>query len=105
MKKILLAVLIVMIAVPAFAKDPRETVEYWQNLIITIGYDKAADQANKAAEKCWDSEYEYFIVPVGSKEWNICCATTAAFNVLYGLTTFEAVNKYMIKCQQKKGDC
>ena len=32
MKKLLLTVLIMIIAVPAFAKDPKETVEYWKNL-------------------------------------------------------------------------
>ena len=31
MKKILLFLLIMIIAVPAFAKDPKETVEYWKN--------------------------------------------------------------------------
>lgn len=105
MKKFLLAVLIMIIAVPAFAKDPKETVEYWQDLMINIGYDKAADEADKALKKCMNSEYTYFIVPVGSKEWNICCASCAAFNYFYGFTTFEAVNKLMIKCQEKKGDC
>lgn len=105
MKKFLLAVLIMIIAVPAFAKDPKETVEYWHDLMINIGYDKAADEADKAGAKCWNSEQTYFVVPVGSKEWNICCAAYAAFNYFYGFTTFEAVNKLMIKCQEKKGDC
>ena len=31
MKKILLSLLIMIIAVPAFAKDPKETVEYYYN--------------------------------------------------------------------------
>lgn len=105
MKKFLLAVLIMIIAVPAFAKDPKETVEYWKNLMNTIGYEKATAEADKAITKCLNPEHTYFIVPVGSKEWNTCCAAYAAFNYFNGLTTFEAVNKFMIKCQEKKGDC
>lgn len=105
MKKFLLAVLIMIIAVPAFAKDPKETVEYWQDLVINKGYRQAVKEADKEAKICWDFKHRYFIVPVGSKEWNICCATHAAFNYFRGLNTFEAVNKLMIKCQEKKGDC
>lgn len=40
MKKLLLSLLIMIIAVPAFAKDPKETVEYWKNLKKIIQFKK-----------------------------------------------------------------
>lgn len=70
MKKFIFMLLIIAIAIPAFAKDPRETKEYWVN--------KPSKEIREEMLKCWNKELEYFIVPVGSKQWNICCAILSA---------------------------
>lgn len=95
MKKIIFTLLIIAIALPALAKDPKETKEYWQNPTI---------KKNISAEmnKCWNNinTREYFIVPVGSKQWNICCAIRAA-NDIYGRNlTVEQVSEEMIKMKE-----
>lgn len=99
MKKLLLAVLIVMIVVPAFAKDPKETVEYWKtnsNIQAVIA----------EMDKCWNELQTHFIVPVGSKQWNICCAIMASSNnpVTGQEQTFEEVNEDMKKAKEMYGD-
>ena len=95
MKKFLLAVLIMIIAVPAFAKDPKETKEYWKSK----PYSEIKDEAAAEVDKCWDELQTHFIVPVGSKQWNICCAILSVYNFV-GEKTFEEVNKEMIEAKE-----
>ena len=95
MKKFLLAVLIMIIAVPAFAKDPKETVEYWKSK----PWNELKSEFSKEMEKCWNGLGTHFIVPVGSKQWNICCAALAAHD-FFGEITFEEVNKEMIEAKE-----
>lgn len=93
MKKLLLAVLIMIIAVPAFAKDPKETVEYWK-----VDMDNKRNDALNEINKCWNKSHSFFKVPVGSKQWNICCAIKAAYDGS-GMT-FQEMSDYMER--QKK---
>ncbi|MDY5051346.1 MAG: hypothetical protein SPF17_07970 [Candidatus Mucispirillum faecigallinarum] len=88
MKKLLLAVLIMIIAVPAFAKDPKETVEYWK-----VDMNSKRDEAVTEINKCWNKSQDFFVVPVGSKQWNICCAIKAAYDGS-GMT-FQEMSDYM----------
>lgn len=88
MKKLLLAVLIMIIAVPAFAKDPKETVEYWKG-----NMDKKRNEAVNEINKCWNKSHSFFKVPVGSKQWNICCAIKAAYDG-NGMT-FQEMSDFM----------
>lgn len=60
MKKILLSLLIMIIAVPAFAKDPKETVEYWKS------NPNNQNERDIEMKKCWYSLRTHFKVPVGS---------------------------------------
>ena len=55
MKKLLLAVLIMIIAVPAFAKDPKETVEYWKG-----DMDKKRNEAVNEINKYWNKSHSFF---------------------------------------------
>ena len=88
MKKFLLAVLIMIIAVPAFAKDPKETVEFWKG-----NMDKKRNEAVNEINKCWNKSHSFFKVPVGSKQWNICCAIKAAYDG-NGMT-FQEMSDFM----------
>ena len=88
MKKILLSLLIMIIAVPAFAKDPKETVEYWK-----ADMDNKRNDALNEINKCWNKSHSFFKVPVGSKQWNICCAIKAAYDG-NGMT-FQEMSDYM----------
>ena len=88
MKKLLLAVLIMIIAVPAFAKDPKETVEFWKG-----NMDKKRNEAVNEINKCWNKSHSFFKVPVGSKQWNICCAIKAAYDG-NGMT-FQEMSDFM----------
>ena len=94
MKKILLSLLIMIIAVPAFAKDPKETVEYWKN------NSNNQNESSIEMKKCWNSLRTHFKVPVGSKQWNICCAIRAAYKNI----TFEEEYEYMKKAKEKYGE-
>lgn len=94
MKKILLFLLIMIIAVPAFAKDPKETVEYWKN------NSNNQNESSIEMKKCWNSLRTHFKVPVGSKQWNICCAIRAAYKNI----TFEEEYEYMKKAKEKYGN-
>ena len=96
MKKLLLALLIMIIAVPAFAKDPKETVEYWKSK----PWNELKSEFSKEMEKCWNGLGTHFIVPVGSKQWNICCAIRAAYKNI----TFEEEYEYMKKAKEMYGD-
>lgn len=71
MKKFLLCFILLLISIPAFAKDPKETVEYWQK-----NYDLKAVESEM--KKCWNKSQSFFKVKEGSKQWNICCAIRAA---------------------------
>lgn len=97
MKKFIFTLLIIIIAIPAIAKDPKETKEYW--LSPTIKRENIEAEMNK----CWNDIYarEYFIVPVGSKQWNICCAIRAAYDIYGRNLTVEQVTEEMIKMKQK----
>lgn len=84
MKKLLLTFMLLLISIPAFAKDPKETVEYWQKNFNT----KAIEVEMK---KCWNKSQTFFKVKEGSKQWNICCAIRAV-----GMgTSFEEQHKLM----------
>ena len=89
MKKILLSLLIMIIAVPAFAKDPKETVEYWKSKPLSEVQTLVEEEMNK----CWNKSHSFFKVPVGSKQWNICCAIKAAYDG-NGMT-FQEMSDYM----------
>ena len=89
MKKILLSLLIMIIAVPAFAKDPKETVEYWKSKPLSEVQALVEEEMNK----CWNKSQTFFKVPVGSKQWNICCAIMAAYDGS-GMT-FQEMSDYM----------
>lgn len=99
MKKILLSLLIMIIAVPAFAKDPKETVEYWKSKPL----DEVQALVEEEMNKCWNKSQTFFKVPVGSKQWNICVSIFATFNGLYQMS-FEDANEYMIKSKEMYGD-
>lgn len=99
MKKILLSLLIMIIAVPAFAKDPKETVEYWKSKPLSEVQTLVEEEMNK----CWNSAHTHFTVPVGSKQWNICVAIFAIFNGMYQMS-FEEANEYMIKSKEMYGE-
>lgn len=87
MKKFIFTLLIIIIAIPAIAKDPKETKEYWKN--------KTIDEAVIEINKCWNESRTYFKVPEGSKQWNICCAIMAVHNP-YGIDmTIEQVERKM----------
>lgn len=70
MKKFIFMLLIIAIAIPAFAKDPRETKEYW--------VDKSHEEIGVELNQCWNKARTHFVVPVKSKQWNICCAILSA---------------------------
>lgn len=89
MKKLLLCFMLLLISIPAFAKDPKETVEYWQK-----NFNLKA--ANAEMEKCWNKSQSFFKVKEGSKQWNICCAIRAA---RMG-TTFEAQYERMKRVKE-----
>ena len=90
MKKILLSLLIMIIAVPAFAKDPKETVEYWKN------NPNNQNERDIEMKKCWNKSHSFFKVPVGSKQWNICCAIRAAYMDM----SFEEVSEDMKRTKE-----
>lgn len=94
MKKLLLCFMLLLISIPAFAKDPKETVEYWQKNLNSKTINAEIDAEMK---KCWHKSRIYFKVPVGSKQWNICCAIRAA---VIG-TTFEEQHKFMKNRKEK----
>ncbi len=94
MKKLLLVIFIFTITIPAFAKDPRETVEYWKN------HPDNQNESSIEMKKCWNSLRTHFKVPVGSKQWNICCAIRAAYKNI----TFEEEYEYMKKAKEMYGD-
>ena len=77
-----------IIAVPAFAKDPKETVEFWKG-----NMDKKRNEAVNEINKCWNKSHSFFKVPVGSKQWNICCAIKAAYDG-NGMT-FQEMSDFM----------
>lgn len=92
MKKILLSLLIMIIAVPAFAKDPKETVEYWKSKPLSEVQTLVEEEMNK----CWNKSHSFFKVPVGSKQWNICCAIRAAYMDM----SFEEVSEDMKRTKE-----
>lgn len=92
MKKILLSLLIMIIAVPVFAKDPKETVEFWKSKPLGEVQALVEEEMNK----CWNKSQTFFKVPVGSKQWNICCAIRAA----YMNRTFEEVSEDMKRTKE-----
>ena len=94
MKKILLSLLIMIIAVPAFAKDPKETVEFWKSKPLGEVQALVEEEMNK----CWNKSQTFFKVPVGSKQWNICCAIMAAYDGS-GMT-FEEVSEDMKRTKE-----
>ena len=94
MKKILITLMIIIIAIPVIAKDPRETVEYWKN------HPDNQNESSIEMKKCWNSLRTHFKVPVGSKQWNICCAIRAAYKNI----TFEEEYEYMKKAKEMYGD-
>ncbi len=100
MKKILITLMIIIIAIPVIAKDPRETVEYWKN------HPDNQNERDIEMKKCWNSLRTHFKVPVGSKQWNICCAIRASRNhpVSGKEQTFEEVNEDMKKAKEMYGD-
>ncbi len=100
MKKILITLMIIIIAIPVIAKDPRETVEYWKN------HPDNQNESSIEMKKCWNSLRTHFKVPVGSKQWNICCAIRASRNhpVSGKEQTFEEVNEDMKKAKEMYGD-
>lgn len=74
MKKLLIITMLLLAFTSAYAKDPKETVEYWLN----IPFDKQI--VNTEMDKCWDGPmHQYFKVKEGSKQWNICVALVAAY--------------------------
>lgn len=103
MKKLLLSLLIMIIAVPAFAKDPKETVEYWKNLKKNNSIQKISPEIDNEMKKCWNNSQTHFIVPIGSKQWNICCAILAVFDP-WGESSFEEVYQGMIEAKEIYGD-
>lgn len=87
MKKFIFTLLIIIIAIPAIAKDPKETKEYWKT--------RPAKEAITEIKKCWNESRTYFKFPEGSKQWNICCAILAVHNP-YGIDmTIEQVERKM----------
>lgn len=102
MKKILLTLMIIIIAIPVIAKDPKETVEYWESGNIN----KKQIEATNEIDKCWNDLQTHFIVPVGSKQWNICCAIRAAYDRDWDgkKWTFEEINKDMKKAKEMYGE-
>lgn len=84
MKKFIFILLIISIAIPAIAKDPKETKEYWKN--------KTIDEIKIELDKCWNESGSYFKVPEDSKQWNICCAIFAAHNPYRNDLTVEQVS-------------
>lgn len=92
MKKFLLAVLIMIVAVPVFAKDPKETVEYWKSKPLGEVQALVEEEMNK----CWNKSQTFFKVPVGSKQWNICCAIRAAYMDM----SFEEVSEDMKRTKE-----
>ncbi len=94
MKKILITLMIIIIAIPVIAKDPRETVEYWKN------HPDNQNERDIEMKKCWNSLRTHFKVPVGSKQWNICCAIRAAYKNI----TFEEEYEDMKKAKEMYGD-
>lgn len=92
MKKFLLFLLIMIITVPAFAKDPKETVEYWKSKPLSEVQTLVEEEMNK----CWNKSQTFFKVPVGSKQWNICCAIRAAYMDM----SFEEVSEDMKRTKE-----
>ncbi|MDE7314436.1 MAG: hypothetical protein K2N11_01895 [Mucispirillum sp.] len=78
-RNFLLITIILAFALPAFAQDPKETVEYWKAPGAFGGLAKNKTQeAEQILKKCSDKNNLYFVVEEDSKEWNICCAIYAA---------------------------
>lgn len=96
MKKIILYVLLVTITIPVlvFAKNPKETVEYWKNKPIK----ESRAEYKSEMDKCWNKSHTFFKVPVGSEQWNICCAIIAAYDG--SGRSFEKVSDDMVKTKQ-----
>lgn len=84
MKKFIFTLLIIIIAIPAIAKDPKETKEYWKT--------RPAKEAITEINKCWNKSKTYFKFPEDSKQWNICCAIFAAHNPYRNDLTVEQVS-------------
>ena len=61
--------------------------------------DKKRNEAVNEINKCWNKSHSFFKVPVGSKQWNICCAALAVHD-FFGERTFEEVNKEMIEAKE-----
>lgn len=74
MKKLLIITMLLLAFTSAYAKDPKETVEYWANK----PFDKQV--VDSEMSKCWDGPMQqYFKVKEGSKQWNICVAIVAVY--------------------------
>lgn len=87
MKKLLIITMLLVAVTSAYAKDPKETVEYWQN--------KSIEEALVEINKCWDSGmHQYFKVKEGSKQWNICIATLVVFDPMGRGWNFDRMDKY-----------
>ena len=90
MKKLLIITMLLLAVTSAYAKDPKETVEYWANR--TALTDENIKEMRTEMDKCWDSSMRlYFKVKEGSKQWNTCVAIVAV-NRFGG--NFEASNTY-----------
>lgn len=80
-KNFLPIIIALAFALPVFAQDPKEAVEYWKAKAPASGISNSKlDEAGSYIKKCWDKTRMYFTVKKDSKEWNICCAIYAAAN-------------------------
>lgn len=88
MKKLLIITMLLLAVTSAYAKDPKETVEYWANRPFNTTEIKAE------LDKCWDGPMrQYFKVKEGSKQWNICVSLWAVHGP-FGRTSFERMDNY-----------
>lgn len=93
MKKLLIITMLLLAFTSAYAKDPKETVEYWANRPAN------PDETSEYMNKCWDPMHLYFKVKEGSKEWNICVAIISAYGPVKA--SFEENDKLYRKLKKQ----
>lgn len=94
-KNFLLIIIMLTFALPVFAQNPKETVEYWKAPGKFGGIsDSKFNEATEILDKCWDENKMYFVYKEDSEEWNICCAIYATLRDMPLDDTKERVKRF-----------
>lgn len=98
MQKILIILMLLLTVSAIYAKDPKETKEYWAKALGTDAFEEKSKEAKEEMQKCWKGRHDYFKVKEGSRQWNICCAIQAAYSKKD--KTVEQVSEYNKRLKQ-----